>query len=161
MRAFLGLVEGPMFPGIVLYLSGFYTRKELSLRYVLSHLMVFLFIQVLLCVDPYSDHLESRYFSRQLRYVVKISSRIIFGLKYHLLALGRFLWFACCRNREHGWCWWKTRMGLDLHSRTFLIIFFYNYSATIQHFHRKDCFRLSWVSLVTSLFPQHHAIPSF
>lgn len=23
-----------MFPGIVLYLSGFYTRKELSLRYV-------------------------------------------------------------------------------------------------------------------------------
>jgi MFS family permease len=35
-RAFLGLVEGPMFPGIVLYLSGFYTRKELSIRYVLS-----------------------------------------------------------------------------------------------------------------------------
>ncbi|KAF9477434.1 MFS general substrate transporter [Pholiota conissans] len=31
-RAFLGLVEGPMFPGIVLYLSGFYTRKELSVR---------------------------------------------------------------------------------------------------------------------------------
>ncbi|KAF9018653.1 MFS general substrate transporter [Hymenopellis radicata] len=32
IRAFLGLVEGPMFPGIVLYLSGFYTRAELSLR---------------------------------------------------------------------------------------------------------------------------------
>lgn len=32
VRAFLGLVEGPMFPGIVLYLSGFYTRAELSLR---------------------------------------------------------------------------------------------------------------------------------
>lgn len=32
VRAFLGLVEGPMFPGIVLYLSGFYTRKELSIR---------------------------------------------------------------------------------------------------------------------------------
>ena len=31
-RAFLGLVEGPMFPGIVLYLSTFYTREELSLR---------------------------------------------------------------------------------------------------------------------------------
>jgi len=31
-RVFLGLVEGPMFPGMVLYLSGFYTRKELSLR---------------------------------------------------------------------------------------------------------------------------------
>lgn len=43
-RAFLGLVEGPMFPGIVLYLSGFYTREELSLRYFavkpFSHVMV-------------------------------------------------------------------------------------------------------------------------
>ena len=37
VRAFLGLVEGLMAPGIVLYLSGFYTRKELSCRYV-SHL---------------------------------------------------------------------------------------------------------------------------
>jgi sugar phosphate permease len=35
VRAFLGLLEGPMFPGIVLYLSGFYTRKELSLRLAL------------------------------------------------------------------------------------------------------------------------------
>jgi MFS family permease len=35
VRALLGLVEGPMFPGIVLYLSGFYTRKELSLRIAL------------------------------------------------------------------------------------------------------------------------------
>ncbi|KAF9529639.1 MFS general substrate transporter [Crepidotus variabilis] len=34
-RAFLGLVEGPMFPGIVLYLSGFYTRRELSFRIAL------------------------------------------------------------------------------------------------------------------------------
>ncbi|KAF9025133.1 MFS general substrate transporter [Hymenopellis radicata] len=32
VRAVLGLVEGPMFPGIVLFLSGFYTRAELSLR---------------------------------------------------------------------------------------------------------------------------------
>ena len=31
-RFFLGLIEGPMFPGIVLYLSQFYTREELSLR---------------------------------------------------------------------------------------------------------------------------------
>lgn len=31
-RAFLGFVEGPMFPGIALYLSGFYTRAELSVR---------------------------------------------------------------------------------------------------------------------------------
>ena len=33
VRFMLGLLEGPMFPGIVLYLSGFYTRKELSFRY--------------------------------------------------------------------------------------------------------------------------------
>ncbi|KAF9067838.1 major facilitator superfamily domain-containing protein [Rhodocollybia butyracea] len=32
VRAFLGLVEGPMFPGIVLYLSSFYTRDELAFR---------------------------------------------------------------------------------------------------------------------------------
>lgn len=32
-RFFLGMVEGPMLPGIVLYLSGFYTRRELGLRY--------------------------------------------------------------------------------------------------------------------------------
>ncbi|KAF5344904.1 hypothetical protein D9758_011548 [Tetrapyrgos nigripes] len=31
-RAILGAIEGPMFPGIVLYLSGFYTQKELSIR---------------------------------------------------------------------------------------------------------------------------------
>ncbi|KAF5377027.1 hypothetical protein D9757_007751 [Collybiopsis confluens] len=32
VRAFIGAVEGPMFPGIVLYLSTFYTRKELATR---------------------------------------------------------------------------------------------------------------------------------
>ncbi|TFK25155.1 MFS general substrate transporter [Coprinopsis marcescibilis] len=32
LRVVLGALEGPMFPGIVLYLSGFYTRKDLSLR---------------------------------------------------------------------------------------------------------------------------------
>ncbi|KAF8815171.1 MFS general substrate transporter [Phlegmacium glaucopus] len=37
VRVFLGLVEGPMFPGILLYLSGFYTRKELSLRIALFY----------------------------------------------------------------------------------------------------------------------------
>lgn len=36
VRAFLGLVEGPMAPGILLFFSGFYIRKELSFRYV-SH----------------------------------------------------------------------------------------------------------------------------
>ena len=44
MRVLLGLVEGPMPPCIVCYLSGFYTRKDLSLRFVCllySHLLVF------------------------------------------------------------------------------------------------------------------------
>jgi MFS family permease len=37
VRFLLGLLEGPMFSGIVLYLSeGFYTRRDLSLRYVSS-----------------------------------------------------------------------------------------------------------------------------
>ncbi|KAF9564921.1 MFS general substrate transporter [Agrocybe pediades] len=35
VRTLLGLVEGPMFPGIALYLSSLYTRKELSLRIAL------------------------------------------------------------------------------------------------------------------------------
>jgi sugar phosphate permease len=35
VRAILGAIEGPMFPGIVLYLSGFYTRRDLSLRIAL------------------------------------------------------------------------------------------------------------------------------
>ena len=44
VRVLLGLVEGPMPPCIVCYLSGFYTRKELALRFVrsiLSYLAVF------------------------------------------------------------------------------------------------------------------------
>ena len=45
--ACLGLLEGPMFPGIVLYLSGFYTRKELSFRYA-SHLSRYLPILTLI-----------------------------------------------------------------------------------------------------------------
>ena len=34
VRAFLGLVEGPLVPDITLLLSIFYTRKELCFRYV-------------------------------------------------------------------------------------------------------------------------------
>jgi len=37
VRLLLGLVEGPMAPCIVCYLSGFYIRKELSLRFASSH----------------------------------------------------------------------------------------------------------------------------
>ena len=36
VKMFLGLFEGPMAPGITLYFSGFYIRKDLSFRY-LSH----------------------------------------------------------------------------------------------------------------------------
>ena len=64
-RAFLGLLEGPVFPSMVLYLSGFYTRKELSLRYG-SH-------GCHSSVDhPYIAHLESLYFSRQFQCVIKL-----------------------------------------------------------------------------------------
>ena len=41
VRAFLGLVEGPLFPGIILLLSSFYTRKELAFRYVAGLLFWF------------------------------------------------------------------------------------------------------------------------
>ena len=69
-RAFLGLLEGPVFPSIVLYLSGFYTRKELSLRYC-SH-------DYYSSVDhPYIDRLESLYFSRQFRCVIKSRVRYL------------------------------------------------------------------------------------
>ncbi|PPR06290.1 hypothetical protein CVT24_001096 [Panaeolus cyanescens] len=32
IRLILGALEGPIFPGVILYLSGFYTRQELSFR---------------------------------------------------------------------------------------------------------------------------------
>jgi MFS family permease len=48
VRACMGLAEGPMGPCIVCYLSGFYTRKELSLRFASpSRLRVFGIILVL------------------------------------------------------------------------------------------------------------------
>ena len=63
MRILLGLVEGPLSPGIVLYLSGFYTRKELSLRYAAYR-----------CYsgvdNAYIDHIELPYLLRGLRCVV-------------------------------------------------------------------------------------------
>jgi len=33
-RFFIGMVEGPMLPSIVFYLSAFYTRQELSIKFV-------------------------------------------------------------------------------------------------------------------------------
>jgi hypothetical protein len=43
VRVLLGLVEGPMAPCIVCYLSGFYTRKEFALRFVSSILPGYFF----------------------------------------------------------------------------------------------------------------------
>jgi len=48
VRVLLGLVEGPMPPCIVCYLSGFYTRKELALRFVSSILSGFFFFSIIL-----------------------------------------------------------------------------------------------------------------
>lgn len=43
VRFFLGVVEGPVAPAIFLYLSGFYTRSELGLRYVPKDFVLVLF----------------------------------------------------------------------------------------------------------------------
>ena len=48
VRVLLGLAEGPMAPCIVCYLSGFYTRKELSLRFAFSISFGCFFISVIM-----------------------------------------------------------------------------------------------------------------
>jgi hypothetical protein len=128
VRAFLGLhvIEGPMFPGIVLYLSGFYTSKELSLRYVSC--------RTYSGVDPYDESSRIALFfsAASVRYEIWTleSESDIFGTEVHLLALGRLFWVACCRNREHGWHWWKTWMGLDLHLVRFYNVFILSFQSS-------------------------------
>jgi hypothetical protein len=68
-RMFLGMVEGPMAPAIVLYLSGFYTRKELSLRYEHESSSTVHKRQLTI------DHLELPYFLHQPRCVMKSTVR--------------------------------------------------------------------------------------
>lgn len=89
IRAFLGLIEGPMFPGIVLYLSGFYTRKELSTRYALF------FACLLIVLTSISQHCS---------------------VLLRCLPLRRVFRFTRSRNRKYGWSEGKAGMGLDLHS---------------------------------------------
>ena len=113
VRAFLGLVEGPLYPGITLLLSSFYTRKELAFRYVAG----FLFW-------PWSSlHWLSRIalFSSTAAVGCELLSQI-FPPQFHPVVQCFFRFTFCC-NREHEWHWWKTRMGLDLHSCTFWNIF--------------------------------------
>ena len=69
VRVFLGLVEGPMPPCIVCYLSGFYTRKELALRFVGSILSGCLFS--IICLQ------ESPYFFQPHRCVLRLGYEII------------------------------------------------------------------------------------
>ena len=151
-RAFLGLVEGPIAPGIILYMSGFYTRKELSFRY---H---FLFCRQL------SLHfiLDLLWFTHQLGCVVKVLSEV-FWLWSFTSALERLFRVAGCRNREYGWNWGKTWMGLDILSGMFCVyLFFRNYATLISpSIYRKDYLPFSWALLLSSLCPRHHMIPSF
>ena len=103
VRAFLGLVEGPLVPGIILLLSSFYTRKDLAFRYV---------ARFLFCVDCLSiDYLESHCFSRHLRCVVKCWVKSFFSLKFTQLS-GTFsgLLSAAIENMNGiggrpGWAW--------------------------------------------------------
>jgi hypothetical protein len=88
--------------------------------------------------------------------VIKSLSQIFWALKF-TPALRHSLRVACCRNREHGWHWWKTGMGLDLHSCMFCNIYLYTESLP----YRKDCLLFSSVVSLFSLCLLHHAIPSF
>ena len=82
-RAILGLLEGPVFPSIVLYLSSFYTRKELSLRYG-SH-------NYHSSADGlYIDLLELLYFSLLFRCVI-ILNEMSLAIKFPLSSLALFL----------------------------------------------------------------------
>jgi len=69
MRVLLGLVEGPMAPCIVCYLSGFYTRKELALRFVRSILSGCLFS--IICLK------ELLYFFQPHRCVLRVSCQTV------------------------------------------------------------------------------------
>ena len=74
-------------------------------------------IAVLTSNHPSIYYLELPYFWRQLRCVLKCWVKISLSQVH---SAGRcFFRFTLRRNREHGWNWRKTRMGLDLYSCTF------------------------------------------
>ena len=150
VRTFLGLVEGPLFPGIALLLSGFYTRKELSFRYV---------ARLLFWHRP-PLHWLSRMaiFSSSASVRCEVLSHTFFPLKF-TPAVRCLFRVTLCRNREHGWRWWKIRMGLDLHSCMLWDPF--QFAAIFNHSYRKDCSRFSSALLVSSFCLLHHAIPIF
>ena len=123
VRTFLGLVEGPLTPGIILLLSSFYTRKELAFRYVTGLLSG--------VNHPSIDYLESPYFCHHLRCVVECRVNCFSFLCLSYSAVWCFFRITLCRNREYEWHWWKTRMGLDLYSCSFWIHFqFLQFSTT-------------------------------
>ena len=156
MRVLLGLVEGPLVPGITLLLSSFYTRKELAFRYVAG----LLFSSRISCRP--SHHWLSRIalFTSTASVRCEVLSPVF--LPSHVTvhpAVRCFFRVTLCRNREHEWRWWKTRMGLDLYYCTFWNI--YGFVAVFNHSHRKDCSRFSSALPVSSLCLLRHAIPIF
>ena len=54
----------------------------------------------------------------------------------------------------------KDGLGFSLSYVGMLLEFLCN-SAVLNHKYRKEFFQLSLASLVSSLFPRHHTIPSF
>ena len=112
VRAFLGLVEGPMFPGIVLYLSGFYTRKELSLRYV-SHLWSLFWRWSL----NRSSRIALFFSAASVRY--EISSRISLALKFTFSS--RALFLGCLLLRS--WTWMALVESQDGPGSSFSYVF--------------------------------------
>jgi len=114
-----------MFPGIALYLSSMYTRKELSLRLVIF-------------VDALDHALHQLRFLCRLTNLFSASSRIAlffsaasvrgsesrrpwslrsFRLtELFILAFWSVLWSSCGRNSENEWGRWQAWLGLDFHS---------------------------------------------
>lgn len=127
-RVFLGLVEGPLTSGIIIYLSSFYTRKELSLRYL--SLLFWRF-------PSFADRIEMRYIRhRVLKYWIKCFS-IPTSPQFSSAFSG--LLAAAIENMNGiggrpGWA------GI------FILVSFYSvfqFVAILNHFNRKECFRVS------------------
>lgn len=112
VRFLLGLLEGPMFSGIVLYLSeGFYTRRDLSLRYVSSSLYRSTYSWSL-TLFRISYFFSAASVSAPLPTAIASYANVAPSLH---AAFRRLLWFTCGGNFKDGWDRWEGWMGMDFH----------------------------------------------
>ena len=149
-RAFLGLVEGPLVPSIFILLSCFYTRKELSFRYVagllfwrqpslhwLFRIAIFLSSSTVRCEVPI---------------------QMFFPLSSSLSCLVPFLGYSLPQSRT----WMALAEDQDGPGSSFLYVLeYFSIVAIFNHSHRKDCSRFSSALLVSSSCLLHHAISNF